>query len=348
MQGRGSGAVRAFAPMAESTGEIDEYGLPVAQLGVQYRGRAMVVYGHTPTPIAEWINNTICIDTGCVFGGKLTGAALSRRELVEVPAAGSTWSQFARWSRSRRKRQQAATRARYRGRAGQAHAGDAAHRIGARGPENAACGAEIMSRFALDPRWLIYLPPTMSPPETSARPGLLEHPDEAFGYFARAGVTKVMIEEKHMGSRAVIVLACDAEAARRRFGVEDGKAGVIYTRTGRSFFADDALEAAVVARIGQAARKIGFWDRLEPTAVPRTGQCLVKARGLIAPIVLWATGMAGPVQHCHLLGSRPVVSTSRIWSLASRHVQRMPAAMTPRGAASPACGDRRSARGPFI
>ena len=31
-----------------------------------------VVYGHTPVPRAEWVNNTLCIDTGCVFGGKLT------------------------------------------------------------------------------------------------------------------------------------------------------------------------------------------------------------------------------------------------------------------------------------
>jgi protein phosphatase len=47
----------------------------------------MVVYGHTPTPVAEWINNTICIDTGCVFGGKLTALRYPERELVEVPAA---------------------------------------------------------------------------------------------------------------------------------------------------------------------------------------------------------------------------------------------------------------------
>jgi protein phosphatase len=53
----------------------------------------------------------------------------------------------------------------------------------------------------------------MSPPETSARPGLLEHPEEAFGYFRRAGITRVVVEEKHMGSRAVIVLGRDAQAA---------------------------------------------------------------------------------------------------------------------------------------
>jgi protein phosphatase len=129
--------------------------------------------------------------------------------------------------------------------------------------ENAAAALKVMSRFAIDPRWLIYLPPTMSPPETSSRAGLLEHPDDAFGYFARAGITRVVAEEKHMGSRAVIVLAHDADAARRRFGVEDGKEGVIYTRSGRAFFTDDALERVLVERIGQAIGATGLWSRLE-------------------------------------------------------------------------------------
>jgi protein phosphatase len=266
MQGRGSGAVRAFALYGESTGEIDDYGLPVRlNWASEYRGRAMVVYGHTPTPIAEWINNTICIDTGCVFGGKLTALRYPERELVEVPAA-KVYMEPVR---------PLVSEVAGSGQQGADTMLDIEDVQGKRTlvtrligsvrvePENAAAALEIMSRFALDPRWLIYLPPTMSPPETSVRPGLLEHPDQAFDYFARAGVAKVVIEEKHMGSRAVIVLACDAEAARLRFGVEDGKAGVIYTRTGRGFFADDALEAALIARIGEAAKKIGLWDRLE-------------------------------------------------------------------------------------
>jgi protein phosphatase len=88
MQGRGSGAVRGFALYGETTGETDEYGLPVRlNWAAEYRGRAMVVYGHTPTPVAEWINGTICVDTGCVFGGKLTALRYPEREFVDVPAA---------------------------------------------------------------------------------------------------------------------------------------------------------------------------------------------------------------------------------------------------------------------
>jgi protein phosphatase len=70
MHGRGSGAVRSFAMYGETTGETDEYGLPVRyNWAADYRGRASVVYGHTPVPYADWLNNTICVDTGCVFGG---------------------------------------------------------------------------------------------------------------------------------------------------------------------------------------------------------------------------------------------------------------------------------------
>jgi polynucleotide kinase-phosphatase len=266
MQGRGSGAVRSFALYGETTGEIDEYGLPVRlNWAAEYRGRAMVVYGHTPTPIAEWVNNTICIDTGCVFGGKLTALRYPERELVEVPAA-RVYMEPVR---------QLGVAA---GRTGQ-QAADAmldiedvqGKRIVMTGlvgsvrieAENAAAALEVMSRFAIDPRWLIYLPPTMSPPETTARPGMLEHPDEAFGYFARAGVNKVIVEEKHMGSRATLVLARSPDAARLRFGVEDGKAGVVYTRTGRAFFADEALEQALIERVAMAAEKARLWERLE-------------------------------------------------------------------------------------
>jgi protein phosphatase len=88
MQGRGSGKVREFALYGETTGETDEFGLPVRYPWADdYRGRAMVVYGHTPVPEPQWLNRTINIDTGCVFGGQLTALRYPERELVSVPAA---------------------------------------------------------------------------------------------------------------------------------------------------------------------------------------------------------------------------------------------------------------------
>jgi len=87
MQGRGSGAVRKFALYGETTGETDEFGLPVrVNWAAEYRGRASVVYGHTPVPAAEWLNRTINIDTGCVFGGRLTALRYPEKEFVSVAA----------------------------------------------------------------------------------------------------------------------------------------------------------------------------------------------------------------------------------------------------------------------
>src|SRR4029078_828780 len=82
--------VRAFAMYGETTGEIDEFGLPVRyNWASEYQGRAMVVYGPTPVPEAQWLNKTIDIDTGCVFGGKLTALRYPEKELMSVPAAGA-------------------------------------------------------------------------------------------------------------------------------------------------------------------------------------------------------------------------------------------------------------------
>ncbi|GAA3537674.1 polynucleotide kinase-phosphatase [Nonomuraea rosea] len=234
--GRASGRVRSFALYGDTTGETDEYGLPVRYPWAdEYRGRAMVVYGHTPTIRPEWVNNTICLDTGCVFGGHLTALRYPEREIVQVPAE-QMWYEPAK--------PLGGTPARDPGML------DINDVIGTRYvetgfgtrvkvmEENAAAALEIMSRFAVDPRWLVYLPPTMAPPETSSLDGHLEHPHEAFEEFAAAGVREVVCEEKHMGSRAVAVLARTPEVAAERFGVTDGSAGAVYTRTGRPFFAD--------------------------------------------------------------------------------------------------------------
>jgi len=88
-----SAAVREFALYGETTGEIDEFGLPVrADWAAAYRGGTTVVYGHTPVPEVQWVNNTLCVDTGCVFGGKLTALRWPEKTLVAVPAQ-RVWSE---------------------------------------------------------------------------------------------------------------------------------------------------------------------------------------------------------------------------------------------------------------
>lgn len=87
LQGRETPRARDFALYGETTGETDEHGLPVrVNWALRYRGRAAVVYGHTPVAEPRWLHNTINIDTGCVFGGRLTALRYPERELVAVPA----------------------------------------------------------------------------------------------------------------------------------------------------------------------------------------------------------------------------------------------------------------------
>ena len=128
---------------------------------------------------------------------------------------------------------------------------------------NAAAALETMSRFAADPRWLVYLPPTMSPCETSRRPDALEHPDEAFAYFKSSGVETVICEEKHMGSRAVVVLGRDEAAIQRRFGIEGQGIGMVVTRTGRPFFTDADLHRQFLERLVEGISATNFWESMQ-------------------------------------------------------------------------------------
>jgi protein phosphatase len=269
MQGRGSGKVREFALYGETTGETDEFGLPVRYNWASgYRGKALMVYGHTPIPEPLWLNNTVNIDTGCVFGGRLTALRYPERETVTVPAKATYYESKKPFLPA----QELAPRAAQ-------HAADdvldiedviGKRLVDARlhpkitiRQENAIAALEVMSRFAVDPKWLIYLPPTMSPCETSKLPNMLEHPQEAFAYYRHEGVPRVICEQKHMGSRAVVVLCRDEAVSVKRFGVLSPSLGVVYTRTGRPFFSDAELERAFLHRIQQAATSAGLWDELK-------------------------------------------------------------------------------------
>ena len=93
----------------------------------------------------------------------------------------------------------------------------------------------------------------------------MEHPAEAFAYFRNQGVPQVVCEEKHMGSRAVVVVCRDEQAARERFGVAGGETGIVYTRTGRRFFNDLDLERQLLERLRTALTADQFWDNFNTT-----------------------------------------------------------------------------------
>ena len=267
MIGRGSGAVREFALFGDTTGEMDEFGLPVRRdWAAEYRGKTSVVYGHVATSEAQWVNNTICIDTGCVYGGKLTALRWPERELVNVPAAKVYYEPQRSLAAPREER------------SAQAEADDILDIDDVSGrrwidtdlrgrivvaEENASAALEVMSRFAIAPQWLVYLPPTMSPCETSDREGWLERPEEGFAYFRNRDVTEVVCEEKHMGSRAIIALCRTDAVARLRFGTMGEETGSVWTRTGRAFFADRTTAEVILARLREAVDRLSLWDQLE-------------------------------------------------------------------------------------
>jgi protein phosphatase len=270
MQGRGSAAVREFALYGETTGETDDFGLPIRyNWAADYRGRAMVVYGHTPVPEPVWLNNTVNLDTGCVYGGRLTALRYPEREIVSVPARAIYYESKRPFLPKLdalaevREAQQAAD-----------DLLDIDDVLGKRivdtrllpritiREENAIAALEVMSRFAVDPKWLIYLPPTMSPTETSKLPGLLEHPGDAFAYYRSEGVPRVVCEQKHMGSRAVVIVCRDEAVSVPRFGVAEPALGIVFTRTGRRFFTDAEMEREFLSRIAEAATAAGLWEEL--------------------------------------------------------------------------------------
>jgi protein phosphatase len=266
--GRTSGRVRSHALYGDTTGETDEFGLPVRYPWAEdYRGRAAVVYGHTPVPQATWLNNTICLDTGAVFGGKLTALRWPERELVDVPAE-QVWYEPTRPLASEAPgghegRPLALTDVHGRRIVETRYDGQA--RVSIR-EENAAAALEVMSRFAVDPRLLPYLPPTMAPTATSHVEGYLEHPAEAFAQYKEDGVARVVCEEKHMGSRAVALVCRDADAARRRFGV------------------DGPTATLVLGRVREAMTAAGLWEELDTDWVLLDAELMpwsLKASGLL-------------------------------------------------------------------
>ena len=268
LQGRASGRVREFALYGETTGETDEFGLPVRlNWAEEYRGAAAVVYGHTPVSEPQWINRTINVDTGCVFGGKLTALRYPERELVSVPAH-KTYYEPAKPLLDETNKESLSNK----------HIDDGVlnindvigkriistrlnHTVTIR-EENTVNALEVMSRFAVNPKWLIYLPPTMSPCETSKEVDLLEHPAEAFTYYRNQGLKKVIWQEKHMGSRAIVLVCQNTESARKRFGISEESIGTCYTRTGRPFFDDTSVETELLTHVKEAVDKAGYWESL--------------------------------------------------------------------------------------
>ncbi|MFA7480092.1 MAG: polynucleotide kinase-phosphatase [Vulcanimicrobiota bacterium] len=242
-QGKASGRVRSFCMYGDTTGEIDEFGFPVRlDWAADYRGEAYVVYGHTPVPEAKWINRTINIDTGCVFGGKLTALRYPEMELVQEAAERTYYEPVQRAPQAPERSPDEIKLSDLSGK--QIVTTRLIPNI-TLAPELTAAALETISRFAVAPEWLVYLPPTMAPCTASTRDDYLEYPTEAFEFYAKRGSHRVMLQEKHMGSRAVLFLKRNGE-------------GRCMTRTGRAFF-PDPLARELVESLVNTLTTNGFW-----------------------------------------------------------------------------------------
>ena len=270
-QGRTSRRVRSFCLYGDTNGETDEWGLPVRQdWAASYQGDALVVYGHTPVTEPRFFNNTICIDTGCAFGGKLTALRYPERELVSVPAARVYYEPGKPLAEPFPPSEEGPEKPRKGRNLPDVEETTKTHEVATRlmgrirlEAKQLKPALEVMSRFALDPRWLIYLPPTISPTDTSKLPGLLEHPLEAFQQYRNDGVETVICEEKHMGSRGVAIIGRDSNVIRDQFGIQDDKGAACYSRTGRRFFNNSIMEAEFFQQAREAIRAAGLWEELE-------------------------------------------------------------------------------------
>lgn len=323
LQGRGSAYVRNFALYGETTGEIDSFGLPVRyEWAKEYRGNSLVVYGHVPVVEAQWLNNTVDIDTGCVFGGKLTALRYPERELVSVEAAKIYCEPIkpldAETDNLSLQQQQddVLDIADVTGK--RIISTKLNHQITIR-EEQSIAALEVMSRFAVNPKWLIYIPPTMSPVATSKLPNLLEHPIEAFNYYRQQGVETVICEEKHMGSRAIVIVCRDSEVTAKRFGIEDGSFGICYTRTGRRFFDSEALENELLTRLNTALTNSNFWNNLDTDWVCLDCELMpwsAKARELLrqqyAPVGVAASRGLSAVVDCLQQASNRGINVSSL------------------------------------
>ncbi|MFC0189103.1 bis(5'-nucleosyl)-tetraphosphatase PrpE [Fictibacillus aquaticus] len=86
--GKSDKKVKTFVLYGDITGEKHPNGMPVRRdWAKEYSGEHVIVYGHTPVKEARHVNNTWNIDTGCVFGGKLTAFRYPEKEIVSVPSS---------------------------------------------------------------------------------------------------------------------------------------------------------------------------------------------------------------------------------------------------------------------
>lgn len=279
--GRQSRRVQDFCRYGDTDG-LDAAGAPVRkEWYTGHESGELIIWGHDPRPYPAVVKNTINIDQGAVFGGALTAYRYPEQAFVSVKAhrdyAEDPDSPLIRWERGRFAPPNLGKLVN-----GYSVFTDAYGELSVRG-DYVKAAVDSVSHYTVPLEELVYIPPTMSPtPSVSADESYLEHPQEAFDYFRSQGVTTMVAEKKHMGSRAVLLLFRDEQAAVSYIGRP--ALGTIYSRTGRAFF-DRETEVQVLARLNADLVQAGYFTRYNTEMLLLDAEIIpwnLKARELIA------------------------------------------------------------------
>ncbi len=279
LQGRESGAVRSFCLYGDTNGKKYPSGMPVRlNWADKYRGDALVVYGHVAVTKAELVNNTMDIDTGCVFGGELTALRYPSGELAQIPAR-KVYAQ----------KRTPMTRL-YRNLSIQHIEGVELNRttlttdrrivthlnrnISVKSNQLTVAFDKI-STSELAPNWLVYIPPsTLQISPTEIEQDFLEHPNMMFSFYKKKGLQRVICQEKHSGKRALTIICKNEAAAQERFKVEGGSIGVCYNREGFPFFKEKKIEQDFITDLQKAITATNLWEELDTDWILLEGQII--------------------------------------------------------------------------
>lgn len=243
--GKQSRDVSDFCRYGDTDG-FDEKGKPIRKdWFIGHQTSQLIVWGHDPKPQPLKINNSLNIDQGVVFGGKLTAYRFPEALIIAVEAkedySGVPDNPLSEWKKKR---------------LNQPNIGKFLNGYSvlteefgevAVPAETVKPAIDAVSHHTIPIEQLIYIPPTMSPtPAPSSLEKYLEHPLEAIQYYRSNGIEKMVAEKKHMGSRGILFLFKDYASAKKYIGTET--LGVIYTRTGRRFF-EKEIEKKIVRKL---------------------------------------------------------------------------------------------------
>ncbi|MEW4368302.1 polynucleotide kinase-phosphatase [Paenibacillus kandeliae] len=254
--GKQSKRISDYCRYGETDGQ-DDTGKPQrADWFANHESGEWVVWGHDPRLRPTIVNRTVNIDQGAVFGGQLTAYRFPEQSFVSVDAL-HDYAQDADSPLERQRKRRFAAPNLTPLINGYSVMTDSYGEIGVRS-EYVKAAVDTVSHYTVPLEELVYVPPTMAPPAVSALDDYLEHPAEALAYYRSRNVARIVAEKKHMGSRAIVLLFRDQQAAIPYIGRP--LTGRIYTRTGRAFF-QAQLEQEVLEKLRSDLKQAGYFEQ---------------------------------------------------------------------------------------